>query len=230
MMEMLSMKGKNSPTDRNFYGNYVPERIGLFIDGANNYTATRLLGFEMDYAKLLSYVRKRGRLMRAFYYTSLIDGPATGWLLTKLDWMAYNGYTMITKQAKEFQDDQGRRRIKGNMDVELSIDMLEMVPYLDHVMLFSGDGDFRRLVEVVQRRGIHVTVVSTARTARPVVSDELRRQADTFVDLYDIAPLINRTWYAERKDGDGDDFTRLTDEEDDDIAPAEPAEPADTES
>ena len=199
------MKGKILPVDRNFIANAVPERIGVFIDGANNYTATRLLGFEMDYAKLLTYVRGRGRLMRAFYYTSLIDGPATGWLLSKIEWMAYNGYTMVTKQAKEFQDEQGRRRIKGNMDVELSVDMLEMAPYLDHVMLFSGDGDFRRLVEAVQRRGIHVTVVSTARTPRSVVSDELRRQADSFVDLHDIGPLITRTWFSRRDDEEGGD-------------------------
>ena len=86
----------------------------------------------------------------------------------------------------------GRRRIKGNMDIELAIDMLEMAPHLDHAVLFSGDGDFRRLVEAVQRRGVRVTVVSTIRSSPPMVSDDLRRQADSFIELQDLAPSIMR--------------------------------------
>jgi uncharacterized LabA/DUF88 family protein len=78
------------------------------------------------------------------------------------------------------------------MDIELAIDMLEMAPYIDHAVLFSGDGDFRRLVEAVQHRGVRVSVVSTIRSSPPMVSDDLRRQADAFIELQDLAPTISR--------------------------------------
>jgi uncharacterized LabA/DUF88 family protein len=99
---------------------------------------------------------------------------------------------MVTKPTKEFTDAMGRRKIKGNMDIELAIDVLEMAEHLDHVILFSGDGDFRRLVEAVQRRGIRVSVVSTIKSSPPMVADELRRQADDFIELSELAPLIAR--------------------------------------
>ena len=109
-----------------------------------------------------------------------------------IDWLDYNGYTMVTKPTKEFTDAMGRRKIKGNMDIELAIDVLEMAEHLDHVILFSGDGDFRRLVEAVQRRGLRVSVVSTIKSSPPMVADELRRQADDFIELSELAPLIAR--------------------------------------
>ena len=109
-----------------------------------------------------------------------------------VDWLDYNGYTMVTKPTKEFTDSMGRRKVKGNMDMELAIDVLEMADHLDHAILFSGDGDFRRLVEAVQRRGVRVTVVSTFQSSPPMVADELRRQADTFIELNDLAPQIAR--------------------------------------
>jgi uncharacterized LabA/DUF88 family protein len=99
---------------------------------------------------------------------------------------------MVTKPTKEFTDATGRRKIKGNMDIELAIDVMEMAPHLDHVVLFSGDGDFRRLVEAVQRKGVRVTVVSTIRSQPPMVADELRRQADIFIELQDLEPQIAR--------------------------------------
>src|SRR3546814_13906936 len=86
----------------------------------------------------------------------------------------------------------GRRKVKGNMDIELAIDVMEMAPHIDHVVLFSGDGDFRRLVEAVQRKGVRVSVVSSTKTQPPMVADELRRQADTFVELQDLMPKIAR--------------------------------------
>jgi uncharacterized LabA/DUF88 family protein len=96
----------------------------------------------------------------------------------------------VTKPSKEFTDATGRRRFKGNMDVEIAVDMMEVVGRVDHVVLMSGDGDFRSLVEAVQRKGVRVTVVSTLRSQPPMIADELRRQADVFVDLQDLAPLI----------------------------------------
>jgi uncharacterized LabA/DUF88 family protein len=136
--------------------------------------------------------RSKGRLIRAFYYTALVEDQDYSPIRPLVDWLDYNGYTMVTKPTKEFTDAMGRRRIKGNMDIELAIDMLEMAEHIDHAILFSGDGDFRRLVEAVQRRGVRVSVVSTIRSSPPMVSDDLRRQADSFVELQDLAPSILR--------------------------------------
>src|SRR5678809_1418152 len=162
---------------------YPEERIGLFIDGANLYSAARGLAFDIDYKRLLDLFRSKGRLIRAFYYTALIEDQEYSPIRPLVDWLDYNGYTMVTKPTKEFTDAMGRRRIKGNMDIELAIDMLEMAEHIDHAILFSGDGDFRRLVEAVQRRGVRVSVVSTIRSSPPMVSDDLRRQADSFICL-----------------------------------------------
>jgi uncharacterized LabA/DUF88 family protein len=171
---------------------YPEERIGLFIDGANLYNAARALGFDIDYKRLRDLFASKGRLVRAFYYTALMDDQEYSPIRPLIDWLDYNGYTMVTKPTKEFTDSFGRRRIKGNMDIELAIDVMEMAPHLDHVVLFSGDGDFRRLVEAVQRKGVRVTVVSTIRSQPPMVADELRRECDNFLELQDMAPQIAR--------------------------------------
>ncbi len=171
---------------------YPQERIALFIDGANLYSAARSLGFDIDYKRLLDEFSTKGRLVRAFYYTALMDDQEYSPIRPLIDWLDYNGYTMVTKPTKEFTDALGRRKIKGNMDIELAIDVMEMAPHLDHVVLFSGDGDFRRLVEAVQRKGLRVTVVSTVRSQPPMVADELRRQADSFIELQELAPRIAR--------------------------------------
>ena len=171
---------------------YENERVALFIDGANLYSATRSLGFDIDYRRLLKVFREKGHLVRAYYYTALVEDQDYSSIRPLIDWLDYNGYTMITKPTKEFTDAMGRRKIKGNMDVELAIDVLEMAEHLDHVILFSGDGDFRRLVEAVQRKGLRVSVVSTIKSSPPMVADELRRQADHFIDLADLSDLIAR--------------------------------------
>jgi uncharacterized LabA/DUF88 family protein len=171
---------------------YPQDRLALFIDGANLYAAARSLGFDIDYKRLLELFAKNGRLIRAFYYTALIEDQEYSPIRPLIDWLDYNGYTMVTKPTKEFTDATGRRKIKGNMDIELAIDVMEMAAHLDHIVLFSGDGDFRRLVEAVQRKGVRVTVVSTVRSQPPMVADELRRQADIFIELQDIAPMISR--------------------------------------
>jgi uncharacterized LabA/DUF88 family protein len=171
---------------------YPEERIALFIDGANLYAAARALAFDIDYKRLLQLFGSKGRLIRAFYYTALIEDQEYSPLRPLVDWLDYNGYTMVTKPTKEFTDAMGRRKLKGNMDIELAIDVMEMAQSLDHIVLFSGDGDFRRLVEAVQRKGVRVTVVSTIRSSPPMVADELRRQADVFIELQDLGPQIMR--------------------------------------
>ena len=179
---------------------YPEERIGLFIDGANLYNAARSLGFDIDYKRLRDLFASKARLVRAFYYTALTDDQEYSPIRPLIDWLDYNGYTMVTKPTKEFTDSFGRRRIKGNMDIELAIDVMEMAPHLDHVVLFSGDGDFRRLVEVVQRKGVRVTVVSTIRSQPPMVADELRRECDNFLELQELAPQIARAMAPGRDD------------------------------
>ena len=172
---------------------YESARVALFIDGANLCSAARALGFDIDFRRLLSVFREKGRLVRAYYYTALVEDQEYLPIRPLVDWLGYNGYTVITKPAKEFSDVMGRRKIKGNMDIELAVDMLEMAEHLDHVILFSGDGDFRRLVDAVQRRGLRVSVVSTIKSSPVMLADELRRQADDFIDLSELEPLIARS-------------------------------------
>ena len=178
------------------------ERLALFIDGSNLYAAARALNFDIDYKRLLELFSDQAYLVRALYYTALIDDQEYSPIRPLVDWLDYNGYTMVTKPTKEFTDASGRRKIKGNMDIELAIDLLEMAPSLDHAVLFSGDGDFRRLVEAVQRKGLRVTVVSTMRSQPPMVADELRRQADHFVELQDLRTRIERQSRDEEENGD----------------------------
>ena len=172
---------------------YPHERLALFIDGANLYAAARTLGFDIDYKRLLDEFIKKGTLVRAYYYTAVFEDQEYSPIRPLVDWLDYNGYTLVTKPTKEFTDASGRRKIKGNMDIELAVDMMEMLEHLDHVVLFSGDGDFRRLAEAAQRKGTRVTVVSTVRSKPPMVADELRRQADYFVDLCDLQSEIERS-------------------------------------
>ena len=168
------------------------EKIALFIDGANLYATTKGLGFDIDYKRLLKEFQSRGYLLRAFYYTALIEDQEYSSIRPLLDWLDYNGYTVVTKPVKEFTDSTGRRKVKGNMDIELAVEAMELAPHLDHMVLFSGDGDFRPLVEAVQRRGVRVTVVSTISTQPPMIADELRRQADVFLDLVELMPKVGR--------------------------------------
>lgn len=191
---------------------YNEERMVLFIDGANLFATAKSLGFDIDYKLLKEEFANRGRLIRAMYYTALIEDQEYSPIRPLVDWLDYNGYTMVTKPTKEFTDAAGRRKIKGNMDIELAIDMLEMSDFTDHAVLFSGDGDFRSLVEAVQRKGTRVTVVSSLKTQPPMVSDDLRRQADNFIDIADLADTIARkyverpTRVVEADDGDDDDY------------------------
>ncbi len=172
---------------------YPDERLGLFIDGANFYAAVRALDIEIDYSKLLEEFRKRGRLVRANYYTALVDDQDFSPLKKMVDWLDYNGFTIITKSAKEYIDHaSGKKRTKGDMDVNITVDALQATEWLDHIILFSGDGDFCALIKAIQSKGVRVSVVSTALSNPPVVSDDLRRVADAFIELGDLAQLLAR--------------------------------------
>jgi len=171
---------------------YKDERLALFIDGSNLYAAAKALGFDIDYKLLRMEFMRRGKLLRAFYYTALLENDDYSPIRPLVDWLHYNGFTMRTKPAKEYTDSQGRRKVKGNMDIELCVDAMELAARVDHVVLFSGDGDFRPLVESLQRQGVRVSVVSTIRSQPPMIADELRRQADNFIELDELREVIGR--------------------------------------
>lgn len=168
------------------------EKIALFIDGANLYSAARSLGFDIDYKRLLSVFGQKGYLLRAYYYTALAEDQEFSTLRPLIDWLDYNGYSVVTKPLKEFFDQSGRRKVKGNMDIELVIDAMELADQVDHIVLFSGDGDFRRLAEALQRKGKKVSVVSSLQTQPPMIADDLRRQSDHFIELADLQTDIGR--------------------------------------
>jgi uncharacterized LabA/DUF88 family protein len=172
---------------------YPTDKIAMFIDGANFYSAARGLNIDIDYRKLLDEFKKRGVLVRAYYYTAIAEDEEDYSPIRPLvDWLDYNGFSMVTKAARAYTDAAGRKKWRGDMKVEMAVDVLEMAAHVDHVVLFSGDGDFRRLVEAVQARGVRVTVVSTMKSQPPLASDDLRRQCDDFVDLNDLATIVGR--------------------------------------
>lgn len=171
---------------------YSSERVVLFIDGPNLHATAKALGFDIDYKKLLAFFSSKARLIRAIYYTTVLEQDEFVSIRPLVDWLEYNGYTLVTKPAKEFIDSLGRRRLKGSMDVELAVDAMRLSPHIDHAILFTGDGDFRSLVAALQRQGNRVSVVSTLQAQSPMIADELRRQADQFIDLADLESVISR--------------------------------------
>jgi uncharacterized LabA/DUF88 family protein len=178
--------------DRRFLTMPSDSKIALFIDGANLYATAKALGFDIDYRRLLKQFQSRGALLRAYYYTAILEDLEYTSIRPLIDWLDYNGYTVVTKATKEFVDASGRRKLKGNMDIELAVDAMELSEHIDQMVLFSGDGDFRSLVAAMQRRGVHVTVVSTISTQPPMIADDLRRQADVFTDLIELRSEITR--------------------------------------
>jgi uncharacterized LabA/DUF88 family protein len=210
-----------------FYNN---ERIAVFIDGANLYATAKALDFDIDYKKLLLMFKSKATLVRAYYYTVLIEDQEYSPIRPLVDWLDYNGYTLVTKPAKEHTDSTGRRRIRNSIDVELTVDVMEIAGKVDHIVLLSGDGGYRRLIEAVQRLGTRVTVVSTVSVSPPLAADEIRRQADNFVDLASLRGEISRQHNgprpapkSEEYDDEDDDYEEDYDDdegefEDDDVA------------
>lgn len=195
---------------------YPNERIGVFIDGPNFYSSAKNLGIDIDYKRLLENFRTRGRLVRAVYYTTIIeDQDRFSAIRPLVDWLDYNGYTMVTKPAKTYTDAGGNRRVRGDMDVEFTVDVLEAANNLDHIILFTGDGDFKSLVAAVQRKGVRVSVVSSLKSSPPMISDDLRRQADVFIELTELAKLVGRDGGRDGGRPKPNDTTATTNNDDD---------------
>jgi len=202
------------------------ERFAVFIDGANLYQTAKSLGYDVDYRRLLEVFASSGRLLRAYYYTALLDEQEYSPIRPLVDWLDYNGYTMVTKPLKEFSQGAGRRKFKGNMDVEMTVDAMEIATHVEHVVLMTGDGDFRRLIDALQRKGVKVSVISTIKTQPPMIADELRRQADFFIELADLTDYIARahaprpTSSSDVEDADDDEYEddeEYEDEEDEEV-------------
>lgn len=182
---------------------YPDERIALFIDGSNLYSSGKTLDYDIDYKKLLELFKNKGRLILANYYTALLEHDDYSPIRPLIDWLDYNGFQVITKPAKSYTDRDGRNRIKGNMDIEMTVDMIEIAPHVDHILLFTGDGDFRGVVKAVQAKGVRVSVVSTLKSKPPMLADELRRQANDVIELADMGKIIGR---PKRDYGSEDDY------------------------
>jgi uncharacterized LabA/DUF88 family protein len=172
-------------------------KIALFIDGANLYATAKTLGFDIDYKRLLKEFQSRGTLLRAFYYTAIIEDQEYSSIRPLIDWLDYNGYTVVTKATKEFIDASGRRKVKGNMDIELAVDAMELAEHIDQMILFSGDGDFRSLVEAVQRRGVRLQSKLGRDPSERPAPREPRHHAPQF---------LQRATTVAPRGGDDDDF------------------------
>jgi uncharacterized LabA/DUF88 family protein len=176
------------------------------MEGSNFYHTIRDLNLHVDYRRLLGYFSTQGTLVKATYYTTLLQDQTPDWLMRLLTWLTYNGYSVVTKQAKyvrrQVTSDSGENcwtnEVKGDLDIELAVDALTLAPYCDTIFLFSGDGNFVPLIKALQQHGCRVIVVSSEKTRESSVADEMRRQADQFIDLATIADDIRR---VDRDDG-----------------------------
>ena len=172
---------------------YEEEKVAIFIDGTNLYGAAKALSLDIDYRKLKQEFARMARLVRIYYYTAIMDDAEYSPVRPLVDWLDYNGYTLVTKPIREYTDIlTGRKKFKGSMDIDLAVDAMSISDSIDHIIIFSGDGDYKRLTEALQKKGCRVTVISTIITQPPMISDELRRQADNFIELNDLRPYIER--------------------------------------
>lgn len=171
---------------------YKTERLAVFIDGPNLHAAAKALGFDIDYKVLRSEFMRRGKLLRAYYYTYVLENDEHCAVRPLVDWLQYNGFTVVAKQAKDFTDDMGCRTIKGSIEVALAVDAIEASAHVDHVVIFSGNGNLHAMVESLQRNRVRVSIVSTIRSQPAMISEELRKQADNFIELNDIREAIGR--------------------------------------
>jgi uncharacterized LabA/DUF88 family protein len=171
---------------------YQNERIAIFIDGVNLHGMSKALSFDIDFKKLRDSFAKKGRLMHARYYTTILESEDFSPIKPLVDWLDYNGYIVSSKLARDFTDGSGRRKVKGTMNVEMAVDALTLSANIDHLVLISGDGELRSAVEALQRQGVRVSVCSSLKTNPPMVSDDLRRQADHFIEFADLEETVGR--------------------------------------
>ncbi|MBT2130094.1 NYN domain-containing protein [Aliiroseovarius lamellibrachiae] len=171
---------------------YNDERIALFVDGPNLYATAKKLEMDVDYKRLLTHFETAGRLVRASYFTAICETEEFQPLRPLVDFMQYNGWNIVSKPAREYTGEYGQRKVKGNMSVELTVEAIKLAPHIDHIILFSGDRDFCALTQHLQAQGKRVSVVSSIKTSPHFIADELRRQADTFIELDGLRDAVSR--------------------------------------
>lgn len=170
---------------------YLMNRLSIFVDGNNMFYAQQKNGWFFDPKRVLEhFTREPGiELVNAFWYTGLKDlQDQRGFR----DALISLGYTVRTKILKEYYDDtSGRYSQKANLDIEIVVDMFNTVDQYDRVILFSGDGDFERAIELLRGKSTHITVVST----EGMIARELRNATDRYIDLNDIRSHIEKADY-----------------------------------
>ena len=171
---------------------YKDEKLAILIDGPNTFSALKALEIDVDYKALKTEFARRGKLMRALYFTTVWETEDHSPMKPLIDWLDYNGFSVISKPSKEFVDSEGRKRYKGSMDIEMAIHALKLARYVEHIVIFSGNGDFTPLVETLQDMGVRVSIASTLKTEFPMIADDLRKQADNFIEIEQLAEVISR--------------------------------------
>ncbi|MGF1513398.1 MAG: NYN domain-containing protein [Elainellaceae cyanobacterium] len=164
-------------------------RLSIFVDGNNMFYAQQKNGWFFDPRRVLRYFTDDShiRLINAFWYTGLKDSQDQRGFR---DALISLGYTVRTKVLKEYYDDSsGRYSQKANLDIEIVVDMFNTVEQYDQVVLFSGDGDFERAVELLRSKSTHITVVST----EGMIARELRNATDRYIDLNSIRDYIEKS-------------------------------------
>jgi uncharacterized LabA/DUF88 family protein len=149
------------------------DKVAVFFDMSNLYFAARDLGVRIDYARLLEFLANGRRLHRAYAYMAI--SPDESSAIPFLTWLRRNGFRVVTKPLKRFSDGT----TKGDLDMELAVDLLTQAPYIDIAIIVSGDGDFTYLVDRAQRLGLRVEIASTPR----YTAIELLEIADRYIDL-----------------------------------------------
>ena len=167
-------------------------KVAIFIDGSNLWQTCRNLNMKINFKQLREWAAEQNTIWLG-YYTGLVSNRDEENPLIKMtDWLSYNGYIVVKKQASTVNsnDSDEERIIKGNIDVDITVDMMLMAENVDTIILFSGDGDFIPVVEAVQRKyGVYVICVSSTKPVN-IVSGELRRKVNQFIELDDLRETI----------------------------------------
>lgn len=159
------------------------KRIALFVDGSNFSVSLKAAGFRVDYQKIREYFAEMGDLVGSFYFTALPPRDEPSSIRNLTDSLQHKGWNLVTKEIKVFRD-QPIAKTKGNMDIEMVVKAWTLSNVITDLILFSGDGDFRAMVEKLQDVGVRVTVISYHSTdTRNMTSNDLRKAVHEFINL-----------------------------------------------
>jgi len=179
----LQSAGRGGQASAGAVAPIILPKVGIFLDVPNVTYAAEDAGVRVDFGKLLEYLTQGRQLVRATAYAPVTDDPATRFENQRfVHPVLGQGYKVVTKPWKRFADGG----MKANFDIELAVDILTMSDRLDIVVLLSGDGDFKRVVELVESKGVRVEVCAFAQST----ASELRAVADYYIDLGSILQYV----------------------------------------